>query len=264
MVSRLPTVVAKAFRISILPMKPFPTDLPVYSFPSAEDLKGFLEREHATALGFYLKLAKKSSGIPSVSASEAVETALCYGWIDGRANGLDENWWLVRYTPRRPKSIWSKKNVNTIRRLMEEERMRPAGVAAVEAAKADGRWERAYSGPATIEVPKDFALALAQEPAATAFFGAMNKTERYSVLWRVETASPQNRTKRIQALVEMLAEGKKPGAPAKPKAKAVVKKANTSRATTKQSPAHKKRGKRPSTRDTVGAEPRRTGLRPRS
>ncbi|KAL8753854.1 MAG: hypothetical protein Q9184_005294 [Pyrenodesmia sp. 2 TL-2023] len=245
-------------------MKPLPTDLPVYPFPSAEDLEGFLEREHATALGFYLKLAKKSSGIPSVSASEAVETALCYGWIDGRANGLDNNWWLVRFTPRRPKSLWSKKNVTTIGRLMEEGRMRPAGIAAVEAAKADGRWERAYSGPATIEVPEEFALALAQEPAAAAFFEAMNKTERYSVLWRVQTASPQNRTKRIQALVEMLAEGNKPGAPAKPKANAVLKKANTSRAATKQSPVHTKRAKGSSTRDTVGEKPRRTGLRPRS
>ncbi|KAL8916010.1 MAG: hypothetical protein Q9208_008741 [Pyrenodesmia sp. 3 TL-2023] len=245
-------------------MKPVPTDLPVYSFPSAEDLEGHLEREHASALGFYLKLAKKSSGIPSVSASEAVETALCYGWIDGRANGLDDNWWLVRFTPRRPRSIWSKKNVATIGRLIDEGRMRPAGIAAVEAAKADGRWERAYSGPATIEVPEDLALALVQKPAAAAFFEAMNKTERYSVLWRVETAAPKSRTKRIQALVEMLAEGKKTGAPAKSKAKAVVKKANTSRATTKQSPSHIKRPKGSSTHAVAGAEPRRIGLRPRS
>ncbi len=249
--------------MSTLSVKSLPTDLPLCSFPSAKEFESFLEHEHATASGFHLKLAKKSSGIPSVSASEAVEVALCYGWIDGRANGLDENWWLVRYTPRRPKSIWSKKNVTTIGRLIEEGRMRPAGIAAVDAAKADGRWERAYAGPATMVVPDDLALALAQEPAAATFFEAMNKTERYSVLWRVETVSPQSRTKRIQALVEMLVEGKKPGAPAKPKAKAVDKGANTSKAGTKQSSAHGKRKKGHLGPDTVGAEPRRTGLRPR-
>ncbi|KAI4172315.1 MAG: hypothetical protein LQ346_008615 [Caloplaca aetnensis] len=233
-------------------MKALPTDLPLYSFSSAKEFEGFLEHEHATASGFHLKLAKKSSGIPSVSASEAVEVALCYGWIDGRANGLDDSWWLVRYTPRRPKSIWSKKNVTTIGRLVEGGRMRPAGIAAVEAAKADGRWERAYAGPATMEVPEDLALALAQEPAAAVFFEALNKTERYAVLWRVETASPQSRTKRIQALVEMLAEGTKPGAPAKPKADAVTKEANSSKAATKQSPAHGKRKRGLSAPDTIG------------
>lgn len=264
MLSRLSTIPIRAFRMSTLTMKALPTDLPLYSFSSAKEFEGFLEHEHATASGFHLKLAKKSSGIPSVSASEAVEVALCYGWIDGRANGLDDSWWLVRYTPRRPKSIWSKKNVTTIGRLVEGGRMRPAGIAAVEAAKADGRWERAYAGPATMEVPEDLALALAQEPAAAVFFEALNKTERYAVLWRVETASPQSRTKRIQALVEMLAEGTKPGAPAKPKADAVTKEANSSKAATKQSPAHGKRKRGLSAPDTIGVEPRRTGLRPRS
>ncbi|KAJ5086090.1 hypothetical protein N7532_010861 [Penicillium argentinense] len=191
--------------------KPLPSDLPIHSFPTAKDLEEFLEREHSTAPGFYLKLAKKNSGIPSVSAADAVETALCFGWIDGRANGLDQNWWLVRYTPRRAKSIWSQKNVNTIGRLIETGRMRPAGLVAVEAAKADGRWERAYAGPATITVPEDFTAILTEQPTAASFFESLDKSDRYSVLWRIQTASPTVRKKRIEALVAMLAKGKTPG-----------------------------------------------------
>jgi uncharacterized protein YdeI (YjbR/CyaY-like superfamily) len=200
--------------------KPLPTDLPIHSFSTAAEFEAFLEREHATAPGIHLKLAKKSSGIASVSGAEAVEVALCFGWIDGRANGVDEDWWLVRYTPRRTKSIWSQKNVATIGRLVGEGRVRPAGLAAVQAAKSDGRWERAYAGPATIIVPDDFAIALAADGAAAAFFDSMNKSDRYSVLWRIETASPKSRTSRIDAMIELLAAGKCPGADAKAAGKA--------------------------------------------
>jgi uncharacterized protein YdeI (YjbR/CyaY-like superfamily) len=244
-----------------------PSDLSIYSFSSANEFEAFLDREHATAPGFYLKIAKKSSGIPSVSAAEAVEIALCFGWIDGRANGLDNHWWLVRYTPRRPKSIWSQKNVNTIGRLLEEGRMRPTGVAAVEAAKADGRWERAYAGPATITVPDDLATALAAEPTAASFFEGMNKPDRYSVLWRVQTASPQSRAKRIEALVQMLAEGKRPGAAAKPAAKpkknADMKKANTRRAAVKLGSARRELESAHPVHDIQARQPRRAGLRRR-
>jgi uncharacterized protein YdeI (YjbR/CyaY-like superfamily) len=192
-----------------------PSDLATHSFASTDEFYAFLEQEHATVPGIYLKLAKKSSGIASISAAEAVEVALCFGWIDGRANRLDDNYWTVRYTPRRPKSIWSQKNVKTVARLIEQGKMRPAGQVAVEAAKSDGRWERAYAGPATIVVPHDLAAALAANPSADAVFAAMNKSERYSVLWRVETASPNARPKRIQALVQNLADGIKPGEPTK-------------------------------------------------
>ncbi|KAL8992835.1 MAG: hypothetical protein Q9188_007486 [Gyalolechia gomerana] len=243
-------------------LKALPSDLPVYSFVSRQEFEVFLDREHATAPGFHLKLAKKSSGIPSVSAAEAVETALCFGWIDGRGNALDDNWWMVRYTPRRPKSIWSKKNVNTIARLMDEGRMRPAGIAAVEAAKADGRWERAYAGPATMQVPRDFATALAAEPTAAAVFEKMNKTERYSVLWRVQTASPQSREKRIENLVCMMAEGKRPNvARFTDRVTTETKTANV--AAVKHCSAQKRlRNKHPLS-DSKGRPPRRSGLRPR-
>jgi uncharacterized protein YdeI (YjbR/CyaY-like superfamily) len=251
--SKLLRVRASTVSLSTMSIKAPPSDLPIYSFSSATEFEAFLDRENKTAPGFYLKIAKKSSGIPSVSAAEAVEVALCFGWIDGRANGLDSNWWLARYTPRRSKSIWSQKNVNTIGRLLEEGRIRPAGLAAVEAAKADGRWQRAYAGPATITVPDDLAAALTAEPAAASFFEGMNKTDRYAVLWRVQTALPQSRSKRIKALVQILAEGRRPGAPAKPAGKpkknADMKKANTTRAAVKKGSTRR--------------QPRRAGLRHR-
>ena len=194
--------------------KPPPEDLPTHAFSTASEMELFLEREHLTLQGFHLRLAKKASKIPSVTAAEAVEIALCFGWIDGRANPFDKDWWLVRYTPRRAKSIWSQKNVTTIARLQDAKRMRPAGLAAVEAAKADGRWERAYAGPAAMTVPDDFAAALNADPAAASFFGKMNKSDRYSVLWRIQTSSPQSRDNRIKTLVRTLAEGIWPAGPA--------------------------------------------------
>ncbi|KAJ5191498.1 uncharacterized protein N7498_010483 [Penicillium cinerascens] len=190
--------------------KPIPTDFPVYAFPTTKELEEFFEREHKTAPAFYLKFAKKSSGIPSVTAAEAVETALCFGWIDGWVRGIDDTWWLVRYTPRRAKSIWSQKNVNTVAKLIETGRMRPAGLAAVEAAKADGRWDRAYAGPSTIAIPDDFAAALKEVPDASTFLETLNKSDRYAVLWRVQTATPTARPGKIETLVQMLAEKKKP------------------------------------------------------
>ncbi|KAL2869172.1 YdeI/OmpD-associated family protein [Aspergillus lucknowensis] len=187
--------------------KPPPADLPTHSFPTAADLEAFLETNHTTLPGFYLKLAKKSSGIPSVSSSEAVEVALCFGWIDGRANSLDEKHWTVRYTPRRAKSMWSAKNVGTIQRLLDEGRMRPAGLAAVESAKGDGRWDRAYDGPASIEVPPDLEAALERDKRAREFFEGLNKTDRYRVLHRLQTAPVSKREERVEAFVGMLARG---------------------------------------------------------
>jgi uncharacterized protein YdeI (YjbR/CyaY-like superfamily) len=187
-------------------------DLPTRAFPTATSFEAFLKREHLSAPGIYLKLAKKASGIPSITGAEAVEIALCYGWIDGRANSIDDKWWTVRFTPRRAKSIWSKKNVGTVARLIEEGRMRAAGLAAVEAAKADGRWDRAYAGPATMVTPADFVEALAAEPAAEAYFESLNKSEKYAALMQLATVSDKNRSRKIDALVQTMAVGKTPGA----------------------------------------------------
>ena len=187
-----------------------PTDLPVMAFPDQAALEAWLETEGATAPGLYVKIAKKGTGVPSVNWEQMVEVLLCFGWIDGRANRLDDTFYLQRVTPRRPKSVWSAKNVSTVERLIAEGRMRPAGLAVVEAAKADGRWERAYGGSATITVPDDLAEALAAHPAAQKEFETLDGANRYAVLWRVHTANtPATRAKRIENLVQMLAEGRR-------------------------------------------------------
>jgi uncharacterized protein YdeI (YjbR/CyaY-like superfamily) len=185
-----------------------PSDLPVLSFPDQAAFEEWLEDNHATAPGIYVKIAKKGSGEPSVSQQQMVESMLCFGWIDGRVNKLDDTHFLQRVTPRRPNSPWSQRNVEWVGRLLEAGRMRPAGLAAVEAAQADGRWEQAYAGAATITVPDDLAAALSAEPEAQKNFEALNRTNRYAVLWRVHTArTPTGRAKRIASLVEMLAKG---------------------------------------------------------
>jgi uncharacterized protein YdeI (YjbR/CyaY-like superfamily) len=184
-----------------------PEGFEVRPFAAPAEFEAWLEAEHERAPGLYLKIAKKAAGIPSITAAEAVEVALCFGWIDGRGNRVDDDWFTVRYTPRRAKSVWSQKNVETVARLVEAGRMRPAGLAAVQAAQDDGRWDRAYAGPATITVPDDLAAALAASPAAAAAFDGLDGANRYSVLWRVHTAAtPQTRAKRIAAAVQMLAE----------------------------------------------------------
>ena len=187
-----------------------PTDLPVLSFADQAAFEEWLEAEHATAPGCYVRLAKKGAGVPSLTHAEMVESLLCFGWIDGRSNRLDERSYLMRVTPRRPRSVWSQKNVTAVGALTAAGRMRPAGLAQVEAARADGRWERAYAGPATITVPDDLAAALAAEPAAQEAFAGLDGRNRYAVLHRVHTAAtPATRAKRIAALVTMLAEGRR-------------------------------------------------------
>jgi uncharacterized protein YdeI (YjbR/CyaY-like superfamily) len=186
-----------------------PTDLPVLSFADQAALEDWLDAEHATAAGVYVKLAKKGAGVPSVTYPELVEACLCFGWIDGRSNRLDDRFWLQRITPRRPRSVWSRKNVDAVEALLEAGRMRPAGISAVEAARADGRWERAYAGSATITVPDDLAAALDADPAARAAFDALDSANRYAVLWRVHTAATSaTRARRITSLVEMLRDGR--------------------------------------------------------
>ena len=171
-----------------------PTDLPVLAFADQAALEEWLDAEHATAPGLYVRLAKKGSGVPSVTYAQLVESVLCFGWIDGRSQRLDETSYLQRITPRRARSVWSQKNVAAVEALTAAGRMRPAGSAQVEAARADGRWERAYAGPATITVPDD-----------------LDGRNRYAVLHRVATAAtPQTRARRIAAVVTMLAEGRRP------------------------------------------------------
>jgi uncharacterized protein YdeI (YjbR/CyaY-like superfamily) len=254
--------------------KALPTDFPIQSFTSQSDFASYLEDNHSTAPGIYVKFAKKGSGIPSILGPEAVETALCYGWIDGRANSIDEAWWTVRFTPRRAKSIWSQKNVNTIERLTAEGRMKPAGLAQVQAAKSDGRWEKAYAGPASVTVPADFEAALKANGKAWTQFEGLSKTRRYSYLHRLMTISDKGRGKRIADYVqelaagdegdeEMMAEAKEVTRSKKGKGNALPKLESKKAVTTRKS-ATKKEPETSTTLEKTIVVPRRAGLRART
>ena len=181
----------------------------VRSFADGDELDTWLAEHGTTTPGLYARLAKKGAGFPSLDWAQLVEGLLCHGWIDGRANRYDDTSWTIRVTPRRPRSTWSAKNVATVAELTAAGRMRPAGLAQVAAAQADGRWERAYAGPATITVPDDLTAALDDVPAARTAFDALDGTNRYAVLHRVHVAAnPRTRAAQIAKLVAMLAEGK--------------------------------------------------------
>ena len=183
-------------------------DLPVIAFATREAWESWLSAQPADAKGLWLKLARKSSGIPTVSREDAVDTALCHGWIDGQLDAFDENHWLVRFTPRKPNSIWSEKNRARALELVKLGRMRPAGLREIERAKSDGRWDRAYASQRTAEVPEDLAVALARNPKASAFFATLNRVNRYAILHRTHTAKkPETRAARIAKFVAMLAKG---------------------------------------------------------
>jgi len=177
-------------------------------FKSAKAFETWLRKHHATSDGLWLRIAKKGADEPSVTYPEAVDIALCWGWIDGQKKSLDDQHYLQRFTPRRARSIWSKINVDKVAALVESGRMQPPGQAQVDAAKADGRWAKAYDGARTSTVPDDLQAALEASPAAKAFFATINASNRYAVLWRVQTAvKPETRAKRIAQLVEMLGRG---------------------------------------------------------
>jgi uncharacterized protein YdeI (YjbR/CyaY-like superfamily) len=183
-------------------------DLPVISFASRDAWGAWLQEQHATSEGLWLKFAKKGSGLETVSYAEALEAALCYGWIDGQKASFDDHYWLQRFTPRRPRSKWSKINREKAERLIAEGRMRPAGLREVERAKKDGRWNEAYDSPSTATVPDDFQAALDAEPAAAEFFASLGSIKRYSFLYRIADAKrPETRAKRIAEYVELLARG---------------------------------------------------------
>lgn len=177
-------------------------------FKSARAFETWLKKNHATCDGLWLKIAKRGAGEPGVTYPEAVEVALCWGWIDGQKKGLDGQHFLQRFTPRRARSMWSKINVDKAAALIEAGRMQAPGYAQIEAAKADGRWAQAYDGARTSTVPADLAAALEAQPKAKAFFATIDAANRYAVLWRIQTAvRPETRARRIARLVEMLARG---------------------------------------------------------
>jgi uncharacterized protein YdeI (YjbR/CyaY-like superfamily) len=179
-------------------------------FDGPEGFEAWLEVHSETSADVWVKMAKKHTGIPSLDWTRAVEVALCFGWIDGRSRRIDDDWYLQRFTPRRPKSAWSKINRQKVQALTAAGRMRPAGFAEVERAKADGRWEAAYDSMTTASVPEDLARALDEAGLSGAFAG-LDSRNRYAILHRVQTAkTPETRARRIAKYVGMLEAGERP------------------------------------------------------
>jgi uncharacterized protein YdeI (YjbR/CyaY-like superfamily) len=184
-------------------------DLPVEEFTSAKAWERWLSRNHARSPGIWLKIAKKGSSVTTVSHAEALDVALCYGWIDGLRHKHDEVYFRQRFTPRTRTSKWSQINRDKVEALVAAGRMRPAGQAEIDAAKADGRWEAAYAGARSIEVPDDLTRALRRNAKARRAFEALDSRNRYAILYRVHDARrPETRARRIEQFVTMLAEGR--------------------------------------------------------
>jgi uncharacterized protein YdeI (YjbR/CyaY-like superfamily) len=180
-------------------------ETPIIAFAKPRDWADWLSKNHASSRGLWLKLAKKDSGIESINYAQALDVALAWGWIDGQKNRFDDTAWLQKFTPRGPRSIWSKINRDKALALIEAGEMKPPGLEQIERAKRDGRWEAAYDSPSRAAVPEDLSAALAANPRAAAFFSTLNAANRYAVLFRVHTAKKaETRARRIAQFVEML------------------------------------------------------------
>jgi uncharacterized protein YdeI (YjbR/CyaY-like superfamily) len=187
-----------------------PDELFVLPFESKKKWVDWLAKQHEKSAGVWIKIAKKETGIPTVTYAEALDVALCYGWIDGQKKGVDDKYFAQKFTPRSPKSIWSKINTEKVERLIANGEMKPAGLKAIEAAKKDGRWDAAYESQKSISVPEDFLSALGKNKKAKAFFDTLNSANRYSFLFRLQTAKKaETRAKRVRQFVVMLEKGKK-------------------------------------------------------
>lgn len=185
-------------------------ELPVLLFPGPAELETWLEENHASSQGLWLKIAKKGAGEKSVTYGEALELALCFGWIDSQKRALDETHFLQRFTPRRPRGRWSRINREKAEALIAAGEMRPAGLAEVEAARADGRWEAAYEGQRTAQVPPDLRRELDANPPAKEFFAGLDSANRYAIVYRLEEAKkPETRQRRLRKFVAMLERGEK-------------------------------------------------------
>lgn len=185
-------------------------ELPVHLFAGPRELKAWLEEHADSSPGVWLKIAKKGAEGPSVTYAEALELALCFGWIDSQKRGFDDKHFLQRFTPRRPGGRWSKINREKAEALIEAGKMRPAGLVEVEAAKADGRWEAAYAGQRTAKVPADLRRELDAKPAAAEFFSSLDSANRYAILYRLEEAKrPETRERRLRKFIAMLERGEK-------------------------------------------------------
>jgi len=182
---------------------------PVKTFKNAAGFETWLSKNHRKSDGLWMKIAKAHSGIKSIAFADALDTALCYGWIDGMRRGLDEQYYVQKFTPRRSKSVWSVINRNKVAQLIKDGRMKAAGLAAIEEAKKNGQWERAYHSPANIGVPEDLQKALDKNKKAKAFFSKLSSQNRFAILYRLHQAKrEETKKKKLQEYVKMLEEGK--------------------------------------------------------
>jgi uncharacterized protein YdeI (YjbR/CyaY-like superfamily) len=185
-------------------------ELPVHLFADVGEMEAWLEESHETSEGIWLKIAKKGAAEPSVTYAEALELALCFGWIDSQKRGFDDQHFLQRFTPRRPRGRWSKINREKAEALIKSGKMRPGGLAEVEAAKADGRWEAAYAGQRTAKVPPDLQEELDANPLAAGFFASLDSANRYAIIYRLgEAKTPETRERRLKKFLAMLGRGEK-------------------------------------------------------
>jgi uncharacterized protein YdeI (YjbR/CyaY-like superfamily) len=185
-------------------------ELPIHLFAGPPELEAWLEQNHDSCDGVWLKIAKKGAAEQSVTYAEAIELALCFGWIDSQKRGFDDQHFLQRFTPRRPRGRWSRINREKAEALIDAGKMRPAGLAEVEAAKADGRWAAAYEGQRTAKVPADLQRELDATPAAAEFFASLDGANRYAIVYRLEEAKkPETRERRLRKFVAMLERGEK-------------------------------------------------------
>ncbi len=193
-----------------MPNRPSTTDLPELAFESSGAWARWLQVHHTDADGVWLVLAKKGSGVASVTHGEALDEALCYGWIDGQARSIDEKRYLQKFTRRRARSMWSKRNREKVAALIAAGRMQPAGQREIDRAKQDGRWDAAYDPQSTSTVPDDLQRELDRDPAAAAEFASLDSRNRYAILHRIQTAKkPDTRARRIETFVEMLRRGER-------------------------------------------------------
>ena len=189
---------------------PIKSDLPIIPFELIREWESWLEQNHNTSIGIWIRFFKKASGITMIAYSQALDEALCFGWIDGLAKTYDEYSYIQKFTPRRSKSIWSKRSIEHISRLEKEGRMRAPGLKEAGAAKSDGRWEKAYDSPGSMTIPKDFLAELSKNKEAFAFYESLNRANKYAIGWRLQTAKKtETRKKRMNAILQMLAKGEK-------------------------------------------------------
>lgn len=183
---------------------------PILAFASQAEWEAWLDAEHRASEGVWLKFAKKGSGVETVVYAEALDVALCYGWIDSQVARLDERFYLQKFTPRRARSKWSRINRDKIEELTRQGRLKPAGLEQVELAKADGRWDAAYASPANVAIPDDLQAALDASPQAAEFWERLNKSNRFAIVFQLEDAKkPETRTRRLEKFVGMLERGEK-------------------------------------------------------